>query len=67
MIKFRRIKKDFGQCNYQFTIPNGDIIEVEVKRQGNKRTFSATISGAGRLSFSRLKDLRDFINNHFRV
>lgn len=67
MIKFRRIKKDFGQCNYQFTIPNGDIIEVEVKRQGNKRTFSATISGAGRLSFSRLKDLRDFINNHFKV
>ena len=67
MIKFRRIKKDFGPCNYQFTIPNGDIIEVEVKRQGNKRTFSATISGAGRLSFSRLKDLRDFINNHFKV
>ena len=67
MIKFRRIKKDFGQCNYQFTFPNGDIIEVEVKRQGNKRTFSATISGAGRLSFSRLKDLRDFINNHFKV
>ena len=67
MIKFRRIKKDFGQCNYQFTIPNGDIIEVEVKRQGNKRTFSATISGEGRLSFSRLKDLRDFINNYFRV
>ena len=67
MIKFRRIKKDFGQCNYQFTIPNGDIIEVEVKRQGNKRTFSATISGAGRLSFSRLKDLKDFINNHFKV
>ena len=67
MIKFRRIKKDFGQCNYQFTIPNGDVIEVEVQRQGNKRTFSATISGAGRLSFSRLKDLRDFINNHFKV
>ena len=67
MITFRRIKKDFGPCNYQFTIPNGDIIEVEVQRQGNKRTFSASIAGEGRLSFSRLKDLRDFINNHFKV
>lgn len=67
MITFRRIKKDFGQCNYQFTIPNGDIIEVEVQRQGNKRTFSASIAGEGRLSFSRLKDLRDFINNYFRA
>ena len=67
MIKFRRIKKDFGPCNYQFTIPNGDIIEVEVQRQGNKRTFTASIQGEGRLSFSRLKDLRDFINNYFRV
>tara|TARA_R100000988_G_scaffold102352_1_gene77718 strand:+ start:365 stop:568 length:204 start_codon:yes stop_codon:yes gene_type:complete len=67
MITFRRIKKDFGQCNYQFTIPNGDIIEVEVQRQGNKRTFSASIAGEGRLSFSRLKDLKDFINNHFKV
>ena len=67
MITFRRIKKDFGQCNYQFTIPNGDVIEVEVQRDGRKRTFSASIAGEGRLSFSRLKDLKDFINNHFKV
>jgi len=67
MIKLKRIKKDFGPCNYQFTLPNKDVVEVEVQRNGNKRIFSVTVPVLGALTFPRLTDLKIFVANYFGI
>jgi hypothetical protein len=67
MIKLRQIKKIGSPPDWQFTMPNHDVIDIRVERRGaNYRRYHIILPAPhGKMVFERMADLRDFLNQNY--
>lgn len=67
MIKLRQIKKIGSPPDWQFTMPNDDVIDIRVERRGaNYRRYHIILPAPhGKMVFERMADLRDFLNQNY--
>ena len=67
MIKLRQIKKIGLPPDWQWTMPNGDVIDIRVERRGaNYRRYNIILpSPHGRMVFEKMAQLRDFLNKNY--
>ena len=67
MIKLRQIKKIGSPPDWQFTMPNDDVIDIRVERRGtNYRRYHIILPAPhGKMVFEKMADLRDFLNQNY--
>ncbi len=67
MIKLRQIKKIGLPPDWQFTMPNGDVIDIRVERRGaNYRRYHIILpTPHGKMVFEKMADLRNFLNIYY--
>jgi len=62
MIKLQQIKKDTGKPDWQYVMPNGDIVDIRVERTGNARIYHVQLpQPVGKKTFDRMAELREFL------
>ena len=67
MIKLRQIKKIGLPPDWQFTMPNGDVIDIRVERRGsNYRRYHIILPNPhGKMVFEKMADLRNFLTIYY--
>lgn len=67
MIKLRQIKKIGSPPDWQFTMPNDDVIDIRVERRGaNYRRYHIILPAPhGKMVFEKMADLRNFLNQNY--
>jgi hypothetical protein len=67
MIKLRQIKKIGSPPDWQFTMPNDDVVDIRVERRGaNYRRYHIILPAPhGKMVFEKMADLRDFLNQNY--
>ena len=67
MIKLRQIKKIGSPPDWQFTMPNDDVVDIRVERRGaNYRRYHIILPAPhGTMVFEKMADLRDFLNQNY--
>ena len=67
MIKLRQIKKIGSPPDWQFTMPNDDVIDIRVERRcANYRRYHIILPAPhGKMVFEKMADLRDFLNQNY--
>jgi hypothetical protein len=67
MIKLRQIKKIGSPPDWQFTMPNDDVIDIRVERRGaNYRRYHIILPAPhGKMVFEKMADLRNFLNENY--
>jgi len=67
MIKLRQIKKIGLPPDWQWTMPNGDVIDIRVERRGaNYRRYHIILPYPyGKLVFKKMSNLRNFLNKNY--
>ena len=67
MIKLRQIKKIGSPPDWQFTMPNDDVVDIRVERRGaNYRRYHIILPAPhGKMVFEKMADLRNFLNQNY--
>ena len=67
MIKLRQIKKIGSPPDWQFSMPNDDVVDIRVERRGaNYRRYHIILPAPhGKMVFEKMADLRDFLNQNY--
>ena len=67
MVKLRQIKKIGSPPDWQWTMPNGDVIDIRVERRGaNYRRYHIILPNPhGKMIFEKMAELRDFLNQNY--
>ena len=67
MIKLRQIKKIGSPPDWQFTMPNDDVVDIRVERRGAnyRRYYIILPEPHDKMVFEKMADLRDFLNQNY--